>query len=855
MGNGAAATDEWKRLDQAYDSIIRLLPVLINIDTEEYYSFKQHKEIDSVNHYIFYKIGYNVETNTILYTEADLNTQDGNVVLVTQQIPLNNTAISYQGGNGIEILDTADEKTKSIELTYGKTVDLGFEMPVAAKTFVLSSSMTTYYFNGSNPISKDTIFRIYLLDNNNNKILVEDSPIIYTDPQQTTGYVGVNINEVPYDSSNDSHIQNYTRKNPDYDISGILELYLDNGSLDSFYCTDGTNVEKNITLIVNRKAQKKQTFPEEMLSYGKIEDKLLDISGTTVEEITSKITNTSLYDYIPQLYYSSKEKDFNERDSLFTLQNPTWEENNTFCENFVYSQDTITAMGSDDENLFTAPLESGDNTVNEFFLNWLNNVYINIFPNSTAQYSKSLSFDSNSLLSLKYYRCNIATPLTEIITTKTWTVADDSKVDNALVILITYKSGAQCWIPVFKSEERHRLGLTIANIKRSVTQEQKIPLSFLPVYNGYINSSSYRDLKDLEELLTGNQIYSYVEGRLYSFSPSINLALQITDTGEDADKPVANHVLYTKFNEVQNSLDQKASSTELNNAITNLQVDYQTQVNNKPTIPTAASIQAAMAYDSVPTQDSENLVKSKDLYIVQQNLIEQIGGKTKGYVFDTNAELQAWLTVENKAKLKIGDVLYIKETGYPDYWWDGTNTQYLETQKVDLTDYAKTADVASTYLTKADAYNDYRTKNDHDFRTFIKKATISTDNNTTLTNTKNSCVEISLQYNESLSNFYSFDDREEYYCPTTILKVYQDSNLNIPYYTFSFNASKSLHSGYLTFLPSDAPEGTYHGSDSYLVTLPNGANNYEQFFLQAWVYVSTTAPKLYLKRTDFTPLT
>ena len=55
-------------------------------------------------------------------------------------------------------------------------------MPVAGQTFVLSSSMTTYYFYGSNPISKDTIFRIYLLDNNNNKILVEDSPIIYTDP-------------------------------------------------------------------------------------------------------------------------------------------------------------------------------------------------------------------------------------------------------------------------------------------------------------------------------------------------------------------------------------------------------------------------------------------------------------------------------------------------------------------------------------------------------------------------------------------------------------------------------------------------------------------------------------------------
>lgn len=64
-------------------------------------------------------------------------------------------------------------------------------------------------------------------------------------------------------------------------------------------------------------------------------------------------------------------------------------------------------------------------------------------------------------------------------------------------------------------------------------------------------------------------------------------------------------------------------------------------------------------------------------------------------MFDTNAELQAWLTDENKAKLKVGDILYIKETDYPDYWWDGTSTQYLETQKVDLTN--------------------YRTKSDHDF--------------------------------------------------------------------------------------------------------------------------------------------
>ena len=65
-------------------------------------------------------------------------------------------------------------------------------------------------------------------------------------------------------------------------------------------------------------------------------------------------------------------------------------------------------------------------------------------------------------------------------------------------------------------------------------------------------------------------------------------------------------------------------------------------------------------------------------------------GRATGYVFDTVEELDNWLLVEeNTSKLVLGDNLYIRTVGVPDYWWDGTNKQVLETEKPDLTEYAK----------------------------------------------------------------------------------------------------------------------------------------------------------------------
>jgi hypothetical protein len=70
-------------------------------------------------------------------------------------------------------------------------------------------------------------------------------------------------------------------------------------------------------------------------------------------------------------------------------------------------------------------------------------------------------------------------------------------------------------------------------------------------------------------------------------------------------------------------------------------------------------------------------------------------GKATGYVFDTIEDMNAWVTA-NSSALKLGDNLYIRAIDVPDYWWDGTTVQQLETQKVDLTNYVKKTDYATS---------------------------------------------------------------------------------------------------------------------------------------------------------------
>jgi hypothetical protein len=93
-------------------------------------------------------------------------------------------------------------------------------------------------------------------------------------------------------------------------------------------------------------------------------------------------------------------------------------------------------------------------------------------------------------------------------------------------------------------------------------------------------------------------------------------------------------------------------------------------------------------------------------------------GRSTGYVFDNEDRMYQWLSFEYKyvhknnkspdfsnngqclqdfemdqlqvelVTLVLGDNLYIRDTSVPDYWWDGSSAQELETQKVDLDSYA-----------------------------------------------------------------------------------------------------------------------------------------------------------------------
>ena len=80
-------------------------------------------------------------------------------------------------------------------------------------------------------------------------------------------------------------------------------------------------------------------------------------------------------------------------------------------------------------------------------------------------------------------------------------------------------------------------------------------------------------------------------------------------------------------------------------------------------------------------------------------------GKSRARVFATESALNTWLSnPENTALLQTGDNLYIEELDKPDYWWNGTTKVKLETEKVDLTDYAKSDDLATVATTGS--YND-----------------------------------------------------------------------------------------------------------------------------------------------------
>lgn len=68
-----------------------------------------------------------------------------------------------------------------------------------------------------------------------------------------------------------------------------------------------------------------------------------------------------------------------------------------------------------------------------------------------------------------------------------------------------------------------------------------------------------------------------------------------------------------------------------------------------------------------------------------KELTEIASGKCHSEVFNTTEEMNTWIAnTENIKNLKVGDVFLIRAVDVPDYWWDGSAAQVLETTKVEL---------------------------------------------------------------------------------------------------------------------------------------------------------------------------
>ena len=82
------------------------------------------------------------------------------------------------------------------------------------------------------------------------------------------------------------------------------------------------------------------------------------------------------------------------------------------------------------------------------------------------------------------------------------------------------------------------------------------------------------------------------------------------------------------------------------------------------------------------------------------------GAKRFAVIKRAKEDLNAyWLERLTESIIPIGTNLYIRDVGVPDYWWDGGRAFELETQKVDLKDYAKTEDVKEGLQLILDAVN------------------------------------------------------------------------------------------------------------------------------------------------------
>ena len=102
----------------------------------------------------------------------------------------------------------------------------------------------------------------------------------------------------------------------------------------------------------------------------------------------------------------------------------------------------------------------------------------------------------------------------------------------------------------------------------------------------------------------------------------------------------------------------------------------------------AEAIEQIASGKSVPVLIGHIKTTLRGILALAQRAMNVALGRNQARVFATVEALDEWLSLsENTEQLNVGDNFYITATEVPDYWWDGTSKQPLETQKVDLTGY------------------------------------------------------------------------------------------------------------------------------------------------------------------------
>lgn len=89
--------------------------------------------------------------------------------------------------------------------------------------------------------------------------------------------------------------------------------------------------------------------------------------------------------------------------------------------------------------------------------------------------------------------------------------------------------------------------------------------------------------------------------------------------------------------------------------------------------------------DFAPTSHTHEQSEITGLEDTIETVTEIANGKCHSEVFDTVDDMNTWVAnADNTKNLTVGDVFLIRAVDVPDYWWDGTSAQILETTKVDL---------------------------------------------------------------------------------------------------------------------------------------------------------------------------